>query len=716
MQSGSCLAFNMKFFHIKNLSGSTAYGEPEPWNVSTSAPTTGTKDDYRKWCTSPETEHYFYSLVEGANPSLRTHKDNNPAFRLHGIVADYDSVTPQSEWPTILQRAKADARPFAFSRTWSGNLRVLWKLAEPVQISGAVWEPMLKELSKSLGLKKLHAGFDEGVFANPNQYYECGTDWQLVDGASEIPAALVQLAIFEVLKKGKVRGDIDIPLDLIEAQITKQFPNKWRGPFELHSRGVRFWIPTADGLNNAVVLTGGMWDFVDNRLVAWAEIFGRSWVQEFEMNKIGKAVEHTYWDGKSYWVKGGERDWIMLDKADLSLRLRCQGFSQEKVRGDTASEIDRVINTVHETRRIGGALPLCHQPEMVREHDRTYLNIARVECVKPAQSETPAEWGKDFPWIAGFLEEFFDPSDQLEYYHAWAKRFYEGALEKNPAQGQSVFICGAVHAGKTLLVTRILAGLMGGHTDAADYLMGGNQFTAHLFAAPIWVLDDATPTTDSRRKAHYSALVKKITANTTSTYHAKFQTPCTVRWRGRLVVTMNDDPVSIQTLPDTDLSILDKIMLFRCRDRKFLFPPNTQLETIIATELPHYGKWLLEWQPPEHVIAQNRYGVVSYHEAQTHDTAKQNNESTMFGEMLESFFEEYFDRDKSVTEWAGNASDLKKMLNMGDSEPLARQYNNEQFVRRLRQLHSVGWDAYDLVYSPTRRKRWTVSKKNTEVK
>jgi hypothetical protein len=154
---------------IKNLS-SIKTEICEPWNVKTSAPP---KD---QWA-GADLDHCFYSGFEGLVTGMRIGK-NNPAVRLHWIVADYDGKIDQNMCDTVLERC-ADFHPQYICRIFSGGVRLLWRLETPFLLhSNDLTIRLMQHIRKKLGLQKIMVGLDTAAFSNPCQYYEAGTDWK----------------------------------------------------------------------------------------------------------------------------------------------------------------------------------------------------------------------------------------------------------------------------------------------------------------------------------------------------------------------------------------------------------------------------------------------------------------------------------------------------------------------------------------------------------
>ena len=289
--------------------------------------------------------------------------------------------------------------------------------------------------------------------------------------------------------------------------------------------------------------------------------------------------------------------------------------------------------------------------------------------------------------MESYFSTLFDPTEQLDYFYAWLRRWYKSALENRMLPGQAAFFAGAPNTGKTLLSTLILSRIFGGHTDASSFLSGDDNFNSHLFQSAVWAVDDVVPLTDRKSHMKFSALIKKMAANRTFSVREKFKVDKTIEWNGRVVVTCNTDPESIRILPDVDLSNRDKINLFKVAKRKDFSFPSDVADTI-QTELPYFLRWLLDWTPPAHVIGESRYGVETYCEDTLFEDARHSSSSYSFLEVLLKFFDGQADDI-----WTGSATDLLTgMLNDGDGlAGVASKYTPNQVGRELSKLASQGY-------------------------
>jgi hypothetical protein len=100
-------------------------------------------------------------------------------------------------------------------------------------------------------------------------------------------------------------------------------------------------------------------------------------------------------------------------------------------------------------------------------------------------------------------------------------------------------------------------------------------------------------------------------------YQPKFVDAVELPFKGRVVVTCNVDPESLKILPYLDGSIKDKLMLFRIAAgfRAHWFSTNRENEGRVLTEMPHFLRWLLDYQVNPGVIDpyHTRFEIKSFH-------------------------------------------------------------------------------------------------------
>ena len=672
-------------FCLPNLASSTVT-EARPWEYQNGAtPKFTTKEQFQQWCAKPTTESLFFSGFEGTHAALRV-SESNPAVFMHAVVADYDSPVAADERLAFLRRASKDYPPNYISTTFSGHVRLVWLFAGRVPVYGRkVTEAFLRKLATELKLRKIFPGLDEQAFIAVSQYYHCGSDWQRLHEAP-LPTSLLHSWLLGASKKGDwSRYGDSIPLERVAEAVEARFPGRWGGPFEEGARGLRFWDDSADNPTAAIVRATGMQCFTGPKpFVTWGEILGRRFVEEFRADTIGAAIDGIWFDGHDYWRRV-DGVWRLFKRLDITCHLRvAHGISDERPKGATNSQMDEVINQIQQVKAVDGAAPFIYRRDAVVPFGaKRYLNVVRRGLLVAA--ERPQSWGQNFPYIAALLDGYFDPPEQLDYFLSWLAYAYAHAHAGHPRNGQAAFIAGDVNLGKTLVSNVLVGDLLGGHMDASDYLLGESRFNKELFEVGLWTVDDTVPSSDPRKQQLYSAMLKKIPANYSFRYHPKFRDEIMLPWAGRVIVTCNADPESIRILPDVEMSLLDKVMLFKVAKAERDF---TDAAERIRAELPAFARFLLDYRIPPHCVGDARFGVKCYHHAELVETAQQSSRTGVFIELLEMFKASVFcnaDRD----EWRGSASQLlSDMKNDETTRHVADKYLPEHIGRLLGKLEA----------------------------
>jgi hypothetical protein len=354
--------------------------------------------------------------------------------------------------------------------------------------------------------------------------------------------------------------------------------------------------------------------------------------------------------------------------------------------------VDRAIRHIHAKCFIDGAGPFIHRPAGITMHQGCRkLNIALNRPVKPSDEWSPWE-GPKFPLIAHILDNLFTSREQLEHFMAWWKYYYEGALKETPRPGQNTYLMGGANTGKTF-TNRELVGLsVGGYVDASSYLGKTTDFNSHLFSVPHWCVDDETMGSSDRARENFNAMLKKMAANPAHNYNKKFDATATIEWLGRVGCTTNLDFVSTRTLGEMDDSSGDKTNIFRCKQETTTkFPERPVLLVESQKQLPHFLRWLLNWEVPASIKRDVRYGFVAYHDKVLVEQAMQSSRTAPFMEVLIEAFVRYFEDHPKATEWRGTQVALLQLVHLSPAlDSIMRTFKMEQAHRYLEQIQRAG--------------------------
>lgn len=678
-----------------------------PWEWSQKAPAEVLGKVNKKardtWINNPATVWQVYNLWEGLNETLRITKgsakvEGNPPFRCHGIVGDYEVPMTEEDLQKGIERMGERFVPTYFGRSLSGNSHVVWLFEEPVTVPNREFAvAFLRHVDAAMKFDLLGVAFDRPAFEEPGRYYTNGGEWyQLSD--NKLPASLVQGWVLETAKKFKwEKQDITVPLPVVWAELQKRYPNHgWDGDFVEEAQGPSFFIPGSTSPKSAIVKTTGIFTFsahASKPFWTWSDLLGADFVKTYETSALGKAVEGIFHDGTKYFVKDGIGSWRAFSKEDIREHLIiARGLDGQRERGVPA-QADIALDYIRHWQAIDGAAPFAFKPYGIfTANGPKFLNTHTRRVLAPA--EGTAQWGPggQFPWLSGFLDYLFEPHEQLQFFLSWLHRFYTSAYELDIQRGQNIFIIGPPGTGKTLLNQNILSKLMGGSAEAQDYLLGETNFNSQLFEVALWTIDDSKSTTNAAKHALFSSMIKKLAANQTFEYHAKFRIACTVEWQGRVVVTANDDEESLRIIPDLGISNRDKTMLFRTCRRPFEFPSSPEIEATLKRELPYFARFLLDFKIPAQCIGTARFGVKEYHEASLLREAEFSSATNGFFEVLDDWHKEWFKTHPKEMLWKGSVFQLVRLLQSDEATRSAARLNQDIVARKLAGLKAKGYN------------------------
>ena len=164
-------------------------------------------------------------------------------------------------------------------------------------------------------------------------------------------------------------------------------------------------------------------------------------------------------------------------------------------------------------------------------------------------------------------------------------------------------------------------------------------------------------------------------------------------------------------------------MLFRVSPERtdgFKFSDEGEMRKQVAEELPHFARFLLDFQIPEECLApEARYGVKEYHEPSLRNSANHSSASATFGEILDETLREFFtNQQPEALFWEGTALQLHKTIHADLSLTEAmRPYNVQTAARNLSTLGAkgvfrieVGGDEHRRVYRIHRDNRYPIKR------
>lgn len=671
--------------YLKNNRDTAVTAIADLSGLSFAYPKVTSKAEFREWCAAETTDHCFYSTAEGDNPNARVGVDN-PVNILHGFVADYDGVAV--DWPKVdeIIKVRGDGAPMPTwrSRTHSGFIRLVWMFEQPLPIAPDLAAAFMKRLCDSLKASMILGGFDR-TSLKPTQYFEIGTEWTKI--GDQVPSNFVRTVLLKSANDVPITtNDTSIPISEVAAAVAERFPNRWKEDFAVGARGPLFWIDDGIDRTGCQVREDGMICYSDRAgkgFLSWREIFGKGFVQKFEEKKLGSLLDQYWFNGKSFF-KLLDNAPVAIPKEQLVLELRRAGFNPKMKKGQTVSEVEQAILCISNDNRVEEVAPVVFSDKrVVSFNGRKLLNSCRSSIVHPDNDGDPAKW----PWLYDFTHTFFAPDDDgkdtLPYFLAWFQRLYNGVREHKLNQGQLMILLGPTGHGKTLLTNKIIGSSVGGFSDASAYLSGQTAFNKDLCGSAAWVIDDQTAAATYADQRKFVELTKRCVANPRLEYHAKYADAVPLPWAGRVMMSLNLDANSLAALPSLDSSNRDKIIALRISDRhKPKFGSNESVEETISSELPHFLRWLVDWQVPDGVKDSSRFGVKTYIDSFIEAAAYDNSSRSAIAEMVEFFARKVRDQLGDVPKWRGTLTDFTVVLHEANGGRSVGNSNNLEFVRR----------------------------------
>ena len=401
--------------------------------------------------------------------------------------------------------------------------------------------------------------------------------------------------------------------------------------------------------------------------------------------EIASWLADLYFDGKRFWHKHHSNRWEALGTESVTRLLRVKYDMSNKRPESKSSEIDRALRDVEENHRIIAAAPFVHDNrDILSYREGVFVNTCLTKPIQPAESGDP----KDFPWLDKFYRHSWDAPQEIQrdHYLAWLQRFYVSALQGRLAAGQTLILAGEVDQGKTFNSIQVIGRLLGGCSDALQFLKGGTKFNEEASNYAVWTADDPAAMLEYKERAMFAGNLKAVTANQHIRVEGKYLPAVTIPWMGRPIVTVNTDVRSLSVLPDLRGGIADKLMLLRWGGEwRPEFGTREENEERIGRELPFFARWLLDWKAPEYVKAGARFGVVSYHHPSLEEEANAASPAARLFEIITLFNQSV----KGETDWF-TTTGLRKRLREAGFFEVGQEFSRDRMREGLEELVKVG--------------------------
>lgn len=737
------------FYSAANWVAQSVAPVEKPWDLVPSVdPFKTFKDkyvEYKQWCGQESTKYHFVSGFVGQAPALRV-TDTNPPAAMTALIVDYDAPISEDMITMCKVKPRVDFMPAYSVQTIRGHGRLVWLFEAPVKFASMPQaKSFLRVVTKELKLAKWLPGLDVGAIGQPQKYYALGK-WTAIEPTAVIPKTTLNLWLYEASRKLSLL-DADepryhIPLEKVREEIDRRFPGRWSGDFVLGARGVRFWDLDASDPTGAVVLEHGMMAFSgEQAFMSWRKIFGGSFVDRFQAERVSKITDKVVYDGQDFWLDEGD-SWQPMKQKHLEIYLKQIGFNAARATGKSqhTSEIEDIIIEIVRTQRVNKIAAVPHRPVgVISVQGNKFLNTRKIRVLQPAPPLTngPMTWvdvKKHCPFIRALLLTLFvEPSRptivttekdgvvtrtpvvsdiaQLEAVLSWLKCTYVGYYNLTPTQGQMIALAGPVGQGKTLFTRYFLAPLFGSlATDAASFLIGDTAWNDHLTEQSVWVIDDETPTDSFERQRKMTSRIKKFVANSDILLNKKYMSACMLPIYPRIVLLCNLDEESLSILPGMNSSVKEKISLFKTSSRRLKFPSIEEIQRMLDAELPMFARFLLDYNYPSAILAESRrYTIKSYHHPELLEYSVAQGPTGLFLQVLIDAMADWRKEEmwKGKDAWVGSGALLFRNLVMWNQSAL-REFKSRTVEIALGKLMQSGY--------PIRRERgpwgtraWTIS-------
>ncbi len=395
-----------------------------------------------------------------------------------------------------------------------------------------------------------------------------------------------------------------------------------------------------------------------------------------------KQLDFYYFGERSkYYMQSNNATWISLNNSSLNRQLAKVGFRRTLLEGELLSPVDDIISSIETDKSIEAALQGAsgRHAGFYMENGFSYLVLKSPTIIKPRKGQ----WDT----IKDFLTHMFDHTpEQLAIFYAWcsssAKDFRNGGKRRSLfSPAQFLNILGEPNSGKSLLLKYILPFLFGGRSADADDLFSEKSvsFNSDLFQCELLYLDDTDILlTDHKSRHKFGERIKSYTVGAGGNYHQKFGDKIPIAPWWRMVRMMNLEPATLDTLPQLDEGVADKLILLKARSMTGGLIDTTTagwfnpVRDRITSELPAFLHFLLEEFFIDANIADpiKRFAVKSYHNPAIVDLLNADSPERFLLQKIDKeashqmFTPCLFGEDDSLipTPWEGTSSDLYTIL------------------------------------------------------
>ena len=637
----------MRFRYIKNHKDHVATKCESIADLDLETPKFKNKVEFLAWSKKDDTNYAFFSLCEGDNPNLRITSDN-PVHKVYGIVADYDASHDPEKTEEMIAMTCKEYRPTWISQSFSGYARLAWLFPslDGYNISPETYKAFYKRIGAKIGGERAFPGFDEDSYKS-TQYFAAGTNWKKI--GEPLDEDVVLGALYQATKdQPPTTTDPVIPMEVIYDELQRKFKDRISYSKEEFGVGTRLPLIDVDPFEDRVgceVVEHGIVYYstrAPKSFKSWKEILGSDFVSEYEEQKLKKVLDNYWYNGTLYF-KLGEDKAEKITKDQLTLELKMLGYSPKVKKNSYVSDLEVAIDSINNKNRVDAIAPVIFSTDrIVKYKNKRILNEGKLKILPAADNGDPKNW----PWINNFFNQLFAKDcsvEQKDVWYSWLHVARQALMVGDVAsmqQGHAMIWCGGAGVGKSLSSGGIASPLLGGSTNASQYLSGKTTFNKDLAYYALWTIDDTVSAASFADQRKAEEILKACVANRYMSYHAKYADSLEIPISPRVFITLNQDPASLSVIPSLDQSNRDKIIALRISEAATIeFPEN--LSEILKAELPYFAKFIDDWEVPEYLKGPTRFGMKNYIDDVISRAAYDNSRRSHVAEMVEWLVQEH---------------------------------------------------------------------------
>lgn len=332
-----------------------------------------------------------------------------------------------------------------------------------------------------------------------------------------------------------------------------------------------------------------------------------------------------------FWHPNADGEWVSDSSTDFDDFLLTAGVDPNRPETGILSELKRVKQYIRDYCRIDFQGALAGYPAGFR-----VVNGYRILVTQqPRWIEPNPDPG--CPMILEFIDGLFgagdgDGIDQTPYLFGFLKHALQGLEENRRTDGTSdalrglaFILVGDKASGKTLLTKKVIRPLLGNREcKPYRYMFGEEKFNGSCIGSECWIIDDEQSARDGKSRSVFSAAVKGVVADPTYRIRGMHKDEIALDLFRRLIILCNREAERIQSLPQLDSDMEDKVLILSARNTPFPMANETleerrEVDRQFAEELPSFAHWLLTvWEDETGAMRSTpevkvRFGVQPFH-------------------------------------------------------------------------------------------------------